>query len=314
MAAEIQTVVPGEQTAAASAARAGEAPCTITAPRATSRLRMAFRLLALAARMDMMWLLRDTRSCLLVMATDLIGTVSGIAGVVLMSARFGGIGGMTEDQVLFLLGYATCIDGLFMLFFGMTNNGMISRVIGRGQFDHMLIQPVSLPVQIFCTGFIPFTGSSVLLGGVTVTAIAANRIGLSANPLWIPAMVGSLFASLGLILAFSFLIGSSAFWAPVAAEEVCMSAVGFFDATKRFPLGGLPVPLQLLYCTVLPAGLVAWLPASRILGLPAAGLTTFFLVLAALLVGSAATLVFRKGLRHYAKYGSTRYTDHAHRR
>ena len=280
----------------------------------TSSIRMAFRLLALAARMDMMWLLRDTRSCLLVMTTDLIGTVSGIAGVLLMAARFGGIGGMTQDHVLFLLGYATCIDGLFMLFFGMNNNGMISRVIGRGQFDHMLIQPVPLPLQIFCTGFIPFTGSSVLLGGAAVTAIAAHRIGLASNPLWVPAMIGSLFASLGLILAFSFLIGSSAFWAPVAAEEICMSAVGFFDATKRFPLGGLPLPLQLVYCTVLPAGLVAWLPAARILGLPAAGLTTFFLVLAALFVGSAATLVFRKGLRHYAKYGSNRYTDHAHRR
>jgi ABC-2 type transport system permease protein len=264
--------------------------------------------------MDMMWLLRDTRNCLLVMFTDLIGTASGIAGIVLLSARFGGIGGMSEAQVLFMLGYATCIDGLFMLFFGMTNTGMISRIIGRGQFEHMLVQPVPLPIQIFTSGFIPFTGSSVLAGGIALTVAAARPLGMSANPLWIPVMAASLVASLAVILAFSYLIGSAAFYAPVAAEEISSSAVGFFDATKRFPLGGLPLPLQLVYCTILPAGLVAWLPASRILGLPAAGLSLFFLTAVALGLGTVATIVFRKGLRHYAKFGTQRYSEHAHRR
>lgn len=277
-------------------------------------VKLFFRLLYLSARMDMMWLLRDTRNCLLVMFTDLIGTASGIAGIVLLSARFGGIGGMSEAQVLFMLGYATCIDGLFMLFFGMTNTGTISRIIGRGQFDHMLIQPVPLPIQLFTGGFIPFTGSSVLIGGIAVTATAASRLGMTANPMWIPVMCGSLLASLAVILSFSYIIGSSAFYAPVAAEEVSSSAVGFFDATKRFPLGGLSESLQLLYCTILPAGLVAWLPASRLLGLPATGLSIFFLTAVALGLGTVATIVFRKGLLHYAKFGSQRYSEHAHRR
>lgn len=287
---------------------------TLPAVKSTNRTKLFFRLLLLSARMDMLWLLRDTRNCLLVMVTDLIGTASGIAGIALLAVRFDGIGGMSQSQVLFMLGYATCIDGLFMLFFGMTNTGMISRIIGRGQLEHMLVQPVPLPIQIFTSGFIPFTGSSVLIGGIALTVTAARPLGMGANPLWIPVMAGSLAASLAVILAFSYLIGSAAFYAPVAAEEISSSAVGFFDATKRFPLGGLPLPLQLIYCTILPAGLVAWLPTSRILGLPAAGLSLFFLTAVALGLGFLATIAFRKGLRHYAKFGTQRYSEHAHRR
>ena len=151
--------------------------------RQTGQASLFFRLLLLSARMDMLWLLRDTRNCLLVMVTDLIGTASGIAGIALLAVRFDGIGGMSQAQVLFMLGYATCIDGLFMLFFGMTNTGMISRIIGRGQFEHMLIQPVPLPIQLFASGFIPFTGSSVLIGGIHAYRRRRPSVGYGCEPL-----------------------------------------------------------------------------------------------------------------------------------
>jgi len=262
----------------------------------------------------MLWLLRDTRTCLLVMTSDLIGNAAGMAGILLLSARFDGIGGMSQDQVLFMLGYAACIDGLFMLFFGMVNTGYISRVIGRGQLDHMLIQPVPLPVQLLTAGFIPFSGSSLLICGLGVTGYAAARLDMWGNPTWVLGMGINLAASVAVILAFSYIIGSSAFYAPVAGEEVSSAAIAFFDVTKRFPLGGLPLPMQVVFCTVLPAGLVAWLPTARLMNLPAAGLPAFFLVLSALVLGTIATFVFRKGLKQYAKYGSQRYSDHGHRR
>ena len=277
-------------------------------------LQTAIRLMRMAAHMDLMWLLRDTRTCLLVLTTDLVTTLAGLAGILLLSVRFDGIGGMSGDQVLFMLGYATCVDGLFMMFFAMNNTGHISRVIGRGQFDHMLVQPVPLPLQLFTSGFIPFTGSTPMLCGLGLTGYAAAKLGLWANPSWIPGFLLALPVSLAIILACSFLIGSSAFYAPKAAEEVCSSVNEFFQSTKQFPLGGLPQVMQIVFCTVLPAGLAAWLPASRILGLPTSGFPIWFLLIAATTLGTAATLVFRKGLRHYAKFGSQRYSDHGHRR
>ena len=97
-------------------------------------LKTALRLFRNAARMDLLWLLRDTKTALLVITTDVVTTLSSLAGILLLSARYDGIGGMTGDQVLFMLGYATCVDGLFMTFFAMNNTGHISRVIGRGQY------------------------------------------------------------------------------------------------------------------------------------------------------------------------------------
>ncbi len=272
------------------------------------------RLLYLYAKMDLLWLLRDTKSSLLVIITDLIGTFAGLSGIILLSVKFNGIGGMSSDQVLFMLGYATCIDGVFMMFFGMVNTGYISRVIGRGQLDHMLIQPVPLPVQLATSGFIPFTGNSLLLCGLGLLSWSATKLNMWDNVVWIPWFIVNLIASLFVILAVSYIAGSSAFYAPVAAEEISSSAISFFDVIKRFPLGGLTKPMQIVLCTVLPAGLVAWFPASTILHLSTAGLPVYFLILFSILIATIAAFIFRKGLHHYAKFGSVRYSDHGHRR
>jgi ABC-2 type transport system permease protein len=280
----------------------------------TGAIRQIFRLWLLYGRMDLLWLLRDTRTGLMTIVSDIIGSAAGISGVILLSVRFGGIGGMSSDEVLFMLGYATCIDGVFMLFFNMCNVAQISRIIGRGQLDHMLVQPVPLWMQLLTSGFIPFTGSSLMLCGLGLTGWSAARLGLWSHPWWIVWMAVNLPASVAVVMAMSYLAGSSAFYAPVAAEEISSSSFGFFDALKRFPLGGLPRPIQLVLCTVLPAGLVAWFPMMTLLHSPPAGLPVFFLILFALAITTLATYVFRKGFAHYAKNGSIRYSDHGFRR
>ena len=272
------------------------------------------RLLYLYAKMDLLWLLRDTKSSILVIVSDLIGTFAGLSGIILLSVKFNGIGGMSSNQVLFMLGYATCIDGVFSLFFGMVNTGYISRVIGRGQLDHMLIQPVPLPVQLATSGFIPFTCNSLLLCGLGLLGWSAAKLGMWDNTTWIPWFFVNLFSSVLVILAVSYIAGSSAFYAPVAAEEISSSAISFFSEIKRFPIGGLTQPMQIVLCTVLPAGLVAWFPASTILHLSTAGLPVYFLILFSLFISTIAAFIFKRGLKYYAKYGSVRYSDHGHRR
>ncbi len=285
---------------------------TLPAVKSTNRTKLFFRLLLLSARMDMLWLLRDTRNCLLVMVTDLIGTASGIAGIALLAVRFDGIGGMSQSQVLFMLGYATCIDGLFMLFFGMTNTGMISRIIGRGQLEHMLVQPVPLPIQIFTSGFIPFTGSSVLIGGIALTVTAARPLGMGANPLWIPVMAGSLAASLAVILAFSL---SHRFGPPFTAccrGGNLVLGVRLLRCHQTFSARRAP-PAPAADLLQHSAGrLVACFRRTRILGLPAAGLSLFFLTFAGLPgARSLPPSPFGKDCVIMQNFGTQRYSEHA---
>lgn len=277
-------------------------------------IRRICRLWGAYARMDAGWFLRDTKLFLLNVLTDVVSNGAAVTGVLLLSERFGGIGGMSRGQVLFQLGYALLVEGVFMLFFMMNNVGHISRPIGRGQVDHMLLQPVPLWMQLITNGFIPASGSSMLVCGVAITAWAARSLGLAVTPLWVLALLGCLLCSAAVTLGFTYIVSAVAFWAPVAGEEVASTTVDLFFTTRMYPLGGTAPAVQTALCTVLPVGLAAWFPANLLLGqhpnhLPAALLAAMAAALTVL-----ATLTFRKGLKHYATTGSVRYSDRGFRR
>jgi len=116
------------------------------------------------------------------------------------------------------------------------------------------------------------------------------------------------------VVAFSFLWGSLAFWAPRAAEEISSSAVDLMVQLKAFPLDGLgPVPLAGLM-TMLPVGFVAWYPCRYLLGLDRSPWAAAATPLAALIISALAGWIFTRGMKHYGRTGSQRYRDFGHRR
>ena len=277
-------------------------------------IRRLFRLWGVYARIDAGWFLRDSKYCLINIATDIIGNLSAISGVFLLSERFGGIGGMSSDQILFMLGYASLVEGVILLFFMMGNIGHISRRIGRGQLDHMLIQPLPIWMQLATEGFIPVSGNSMLLCGAGLTAYAMTRLHMAVTPAWALWLAVNIAASVAVILAVSNIVGTLAFYAPVAAEEISTTAFDLFSTTKSYPLGGLSGTAKIVLCTVLPVGLAAWFPANVLLGQRPAGFPALLLVMAALLFVILASILFRKGMKYYATSGSIRYHDRGHRR
>jgi ABC-2 type transport system permease protein len=98
-------------------------------------LQRLLRLYALYARMDLAWLTRDRLFATVAIVSDVIANISSVTGVFLLAWRFGGIGGMTGDEVLLMLAYTTLVTGIFQLFFAANNTGHISRRIGRGQME-----------------------------------------------------------------------------------------------------------------------------------------------------------------------------------
>lgn len=276
-------------------------------------IKMIFRQWRQYAKMDLLWFLRDTRYCLLYIITDTVGSLASVSAILLLCQRFGRIGGMSFDEMLFLCAYAVMVDGIIMLFFGGSNTAYISRIIGRGQLDHMLIQPVPLWVQMLTGGFIPFSGSSQLICGIVLTAVALGRLHLAVTPLWVLELLFSLICSVAVILAVVFVVSCCAFYAPVAAEEIAMIVHELFNDTKSYPLSGLSARGAAAFCSVLPVGLAAWFPSGVLLGkAPSAlpGALTFFV---AATWCTAAVVLFRKGMLHYEKYGSNRYSGFGHR-
>lgn len=277
-------------------------------------LKQFLSLYVLYAKMDFAWLLRDRVFASLAILSDVISNLSSIAGIFLLAWKFGGIGGMSRYEILFMLGYTSLMTGIYQVFFSSNNVGHISRRIGRGQVDHMLMQPLPLPVQLMTEGFIPFSGSSNLVSGAALLGIAVAKLGIRPPWWWALALAGHLVATVAILVASSYLASSVAFYAPAQAEEISTYVIDAQCSLAQFPLSGMPLALKAPLLTVFPAGLLGWFPSLALLGKPPLDLPGYYPAIIAVALAACAAYFFRKGLHYYVKKGINRYLAIGHRR
>jgi ABC-2 type transport system permease protein len=221
---------------------------------------------------------------------------------------------MNRYEVLFMLAYTTIITGIFQTFCSGGNTGHISRRVGRGQFEHMYIQPLSLPAQLATEGFIPFSGSSNLISGTVIMVMALNGLDIVLPWWWVLSLVGNLIVTMAIILGNSYFASGLAFYAPVQAEEISTFVIDTFGHISTFPLSGMPRYLQFPLITFIPTGLLAWFPTLALFGKAPFGLSAWYPLLIAIILWLFAAHFFWKGLHYYVKTGINRYHPMGHRR
>lgn len=264
------------------------------------------------AALDLAFIVADLKLAVVYIITDTISSIALVTGMLLLADRFAGIGPWSQLQVIFMLGYATTVSGVLNMFFGY-NVLMISRRIGRGQLDHTLVQPQPILVSLLTEGFTPFSGSATLFPGIVLLIWAINGLALPISAGWLALFMINILSSVASVLAFSFLWGSLAFWAPRAAEEISSSATHLLEQLKSFPLDGLGIVLLSGLMTIVPVGVVAWSPSRSLLGIDPAPYAAWITPCVALLIALVAIFVFRKGMHHYERTGSQRYSNLGHR-
>lgn len=272
------------------------------------------RLWRLYATMDLLYIARGVQVALAYYVADTLIGVAAVTATFLLAERFDGIGAWTRPQVLFMLGYALLVRGIVATFFNY-NLAFISRRIGRGQLDHILIQPLPIWMALVTEGFAPLTGSGMLLPAGFLLLSSLRQLDLQMSTAWLGIFVANLIASIVIALAFEYAWGSIAFWVPRAAEEINSHTWAMLSTLTPFPLDGVSGVALVTLLSVVPVGLIAWYPSRILLGIDppsveaAAGVPTAALVFAAL-----AAWIFKSGLRHYGQTGSSRYLDYGHRR
>lgn len=271
------------------------------------------RLWRLFAYMDFMWMTRDFRFFLTCYLSDIVLCIAAVTSSLLLAERFDGIGAFSKFEVIFMLGYVTIVKGLTEMLFGY-NMLHISRRLGRGQLDHTLLQPHPVWVSILTEGFSPFSGSALLIPGLALLARAVDQLAIHVSADWIGALLINIGASSLLIVAFSYMWGSLAFWAPRAAEELSSPAVGMMHQLSVFPLDGIGAALSGILSTVVPAGLMAWYPSRYLLDIDSNPWGWAVTPLASATFGFIAMVLFRKGMIQYGRTGSQRYSTFGHRR
>ncbi len=278
----------------------------------SSNLRRILRLWKMYAVLDFTFLMADLKLALTWYISDGIVNLASVTATLLLADRFAGIGAWGRYEVVFMLGYATVVSGLMNMLFGY-NVLTISRRLGRGQLDHTLIQPQPIWLSLLTEGFMPFSGSPMLLPGIALLVWSAGKLSLAIAPGWLALLALNLLASSVIVLAFSFLWGSLAFWAPRAAEEISSSSLHLLYQLKAFPLDGIGPLLLSGMLTILPVGFVAWYPCRALLGLDPSGWSRWATPLAALIFAIVTSWIFRKGMRYYGRTGSQRYSSLGHR-
>ena len=261
------------------------------------------------ARLDILLLVRDLKSFLIWTLSDAITNVAAVTGMLFLAARFQGIGVWSQAQIVFMLGYAALVEGLGSLFFNY-NVLHISRRIGRGQIDHLLVQPQPLWMSLVTEGFSPAFALPMVLPGIGMLLWAFPRL---MHPVSLPALAFNLAASMAVLLGFQFLWGCLAFTAPRAAEEINSSTLELMNQLKQYPLNGAGGLLRFGLLTVLPVGFLAWIPCRALLGMDTTDWGIYKTPMAATLFGLLAAAAFGRGMRYYATTGSQRYNDLGHR-
>ena len=269
-----------------------------------------FQLVGIYAKMDLATLLRDTKFMLACVISDLFANVSSISGIFLLAWRFDGIGGLGRFEVLFMLAYGNIVMGILHAM-GGCNALFPSRIIGRGQWEHMFIMPLPYSVQM-TVGAYPFTGASKLISGVILMWVAVANITGLLPWWWVPALIVNIVISMIIIAALSYLVSSLAFYAPVQCEEISSAVVYSAEYTSTFPLSGMPLYARMPLLTIFPAGLIAWLPTMIVLG-KAPTLASLYPAVFAGVISLAAAYFFKRGFKHYVKKGINRYTPGGHR-
>lgn len=269
-----------------------------------------FKLLGIYARMDLASLMRDRKFMAIVMTADVVSNISAVSGIFLLAWKFGGIGGMDRFEVLFMLAYGNIVMG-FLNMMGGCNALFPSRIIGRGQWEHMFIMPLPYGVQL-TVGIFPFTGSSTFLSGIGLLIVALCNLEVGLPWWWPGLLLVQLAASMVIVVSLSYLLSSLAFYAPVQCEEISSTVIYSVEQTMTFPLSGMPKYIRYPLLTLFPAGLTAWFPTMILLG-KRFTFETFYPAIFALLAAFTAAYFFRKGFRYYVKKGINRYVSGGHR-
>ena len=272
--------------------------------------RRYFGLLAIYAKMDLGALLRDTKFMIVCLISDICADISGISGIFLLAWKFDGIGGLDKYEILFMLAYGGIVNGVI----GMLDRGNASfpsRIIGRGQWEHMFIMPLPYSIQMLA-GFFPFTCSGRFISGIILMVIAVVNLTVVLPWWWLFVLAGNIIVSMIIVVALSYLVSSLAFYAPVQCEEISSTVRYSVEYTATFPLSGMPLYMKIPLLTIFPAALIAWLPTLIILGKTPI-LTNIYPLVFAAVISLAASYFFKKGFRYYVKKGINRYHAGGHR-
>jgi ABC-2 type transport system permease protein len=225
--------------------------------------------------------------------------ITGFLFIWTVFARIPNINGWTFWQVVMMYSLIFITEGVGSLFFEGT--WRLSRLVYNGNFDQILLRPVSPIVQVLA-GAVGFNGLGNIITGGMLLAVSLGNVGVA----WTPGralMLMILVASAATIrVAINLGTSATAFWirAPWSMVPFFVHQLGEF---AKYPITIYSLGVQAVVVLVIPFAFVSFFPTAYLFNIEAwsaIGLLTPLVAVYCLLV---AIWVFRRGLRRYESTG-----------
>lgn len=210
------------------------------------------------------------------------------------------LAGWAKHEVLFFYGTSELIWYIYWTFFSYTDDRFIG-LIQKGDLDIFLLKPVNALASIVTRSFALFEEIPPILlalgiivySGVKLGVVLDYRILIYAFLVICSVMIG---------LAVRATISILSFWF-TDTDEIRRFYVNVNDSITYAPLDVFPKALQSLFRTIIPMGLLSYVPTTFLIkGVSTSMLINFFLVLA---VSSFLMLyLWKRGLKIYSSASS----------
>jgi ABC-2 type transport system permease protein len=213
--------------------------------------------------------------------------------------RIPNINGWTFWQVVMMYALIFVTEGVGSLFFEGT--WRLTNLVYTGQFDQMLVRPVSPIVQVLASA-VGFNGLGNLVTGFVLIGISITNVPVA----WTPGrllMLAILIASAATIrVAINLASAASAFWVSSPWSMVPMFVHQLSEFAK-YPITIYSFAVQALIVVAVPFAFVSFFPTAYLFNneaWSAIGLLTPLVAVYSLLV---AVWIFNAGLRRYESTG-----------
>ena len=234
---------------------------------------------------------------LLIVALDLVA-------IWVIFQRVSALGGWTRGQVLGLYAISGTAFGIGDVFVGSIER--TTEYVRLGTFDKFLVRPAGTLVQLLANEF------EIRRVGRAAQPLVALVIVCATVPIrWTPAhvllLIEMLVSALALSSSLWIVTSAAAFWLPSTQEFANAFTYGGQYASQ-YPIGIMGEWMRRLMLSVIPLGLVAYVPSIEFFGVADpfhvptwASYTAPLVAIPAVLL---ARLTWRAGNRHYRSTGS----------
>lgn len=233
-----------------------------------------------------------------------VGLSFEFLAVLILFNRFGTLAGWTVGEVAFLFGIASLSFGLAEMF--SAGFDIFPGTIRRGEFDQVLLRPVSVFMQTMAADF-QLRRFGRIAQALVALSFAFSRIDIAWTPeklLYLPLVV-----LCGIVMFFSLFVFGAVlcFWTVQSIELINILTNGGTELTS-YPLPIYAETMQRFFTFVIPLAFVSYFPSLYLLDRPEGSDWPAWVPLltpvAALFLALMARLAWGFGVRHYRSTGS----------